>query len=30
MQQVADAYIAVRDQGLRGQPTWLDESGDSN
>jgi TPR repeat protein len=30
MQQVADAYIAVRDQGLRGPPTWLGESGDSN
>ena len=30
MSQVADAYIAVRDQGLRGPPTWLEESGDSN
>ena len=30
MSQVADAYIAVRDQGLRGPPTWREESGDSN
>ena len=30
MSQVADAYIAVRDQGLRVPPTWLKDSGDSN
>jgi WD domain, G-beta repeat len=30
MSQVADAYIAVRDQALRAPPTWLEESGDSN
>jgi WD40 repeat protein len=30
MSQVADAYIAVRDQGLRDPPTWLKDSGDSN
>ena len=30
MPQVADAYIAVRDQELRDPPSWLEESGDSN
>ena len=30
MQQVADAYIGARDQGLRGPPTWLEEPVDSN
>jgi len=30
MQQVADAYIVVRNQGLRGPSMWLEKSGDSN
>ncbi len=30
MQQVADAYMAVRDKERQGPPTWLEESGDSN
>ena len=30
MSQVADAYMAVRDQGLPGPPTWLEEPSDSN
>jgi WD40 repeat protein/TPR repeat protein len=30
MQQVADAYLAVRDKGRQGPPTWLEEPGDSN
>ena len=30
MSQVADAYIAVRDQKLRDPPSWLEGSGDSN
>ena len=30
MSQVADAYMAVRDKGRQGPPTWLEESGDSN
>jgi TPR repeat protein len=30
MRQVADTYIAVRDQGLRDPPTWLKDSGESN
>ncbi len=30
MQQVADAYLAVRDNAGQGPPTWLEESRDPN
>ena len=30
MPQVADAYLAVRDKGRQGPPTWLEDPGDSN